>query len=94
LANHPNDRARPVAEPELIPTEVEEFLRAYAPVTLAREIVKETRIGNALSRKEMVLMAFPAANRDPEKFANAPRRARSKAESTRGVWRRDSSLSW
>ncbi len=74
LANHPNDRARLVAEPELIPTAVDEFLRAYAPATLAREIVKETRIGDCPFKEgEMVLMAFPAANRDPEKFANADR---------------------
>ena len=41
LARHPEDRRRLVAEPELIPTAVEEFLRAYAPVTMAREVVKE-----------------------------------------------------
>jgi len=74
LANHAEDRVRLVAEPELIPTAVDEFLRAYAPVTLAREIVKETRIGDCPFKKgEMVLMTFPAGNRDPEKFANADR---------------------
>jgi cytochrome P450 len=74
LANHPDDRARLVAEPALIPTAVDEFLRAYAPVTLAREVVKETRIGDCPFKEgEMVMMAFPAANRDPEKFANADR---------------------
>ncbi len=44
LAQHPEDRRRLVAEPELIPTAVEEFLRAYAPVTMARDVVKETTI--------------------------------------------------
>ena len=36
LAGHPEDRERLVAEPELLPTAIEEFLRAYAPVTMAR----------------------------------------------------------
>jgi cytochrome P450 len=44
LATHSDDRERLVAEPALIPTAIEEFLRAYAPATLAREIVKETEI--------------------------------------------------
>src|SRR3954449_3333766 len=36
LAGHAEDRRRLVAEPELLPTALEEFLRAYAPVTMAR----------------------------------------------------------
>jgi len=72
LATHPDDRRRLATEPELIPTAVEEFLRAYAPVTMAREVVKETEIRGCRFREgEMVLLAFPAANRDPEKFPNA-----------------------
>ncbi|MGH9002750.1 MAG: cytochrome P450, partial [Acidimicrobiia bacterium] len=38
LATHPQDRKRLVAEPELIPTAVEELLRAYSPVTMARVV--------------------------------------------------------
>ena len=38
LAQHPEDRARLVAEPELMPTAVEELLRAYSPVTMARVV--------------------------------------------------------
>ena len=45
LAKTPADRRRLVAEPALMPTAIEEFLRAYAPVTMAREVVKETEIG-------------------------------------------------
>src|SRR3954449_7882104 len=44
LARTPSDRERLVAEPELIPVAVEELLRAYSPVTMAREVVKETKI--------------------------------------------------
>ena len=74
LATHAEDRKRLVAEPHLIPTAVEEFLRAYAPATVAREIVKETQInGCRFKEGEMVLLAFPAANRDPERFPDADR---------------------
>jgi cytochrome P450 len=53
---------------------VEEFLRAYAPVTMAREVVKETTIGGCpFKEKQMVLLSFPAANRDPAVFPDADR---------------------
>lgn len=74
LATHPDDRRRLVNEPELMPTAVEELLRAYAPVTMAREIVKETQIsGCDFKPGEMVLLSFPAANRDPAMFPDADR---------------------
>jgi cytochrome P450 len=81
LAQHPEDRRRLVAEPELIPTAVEEFLRAYAPVTMAREVVKETTIGGCpFKEKQMVLLSFPAANRDPAMFPDADRVVIDRAE--------------
>jgi cytochrome P450 len=74
LATHADDRRRLTAEPQLIPTAVEEFLRAYAPVTMAREVIKETQInGCAFKPGEMVLLSFPAANRDPAVFPDADR---------------------
>src|SRR3979409_1965965 len=36
LAKTPADRDRLIAEPELMPTAIEELLRAYSPVTMAR----------------------------------------------------------
>ena len=72
LATHPEDRRRLVAEPALMPTAIEEFLRAYAPVTMAREVVKETEInGCTFKPGQMVLLSFPAANRDPAMFPDA-----------------------
>ena len=74
LAQHPEDRKRLAQEPELIPTAVEEFLRAYAPVTMAREVIKETTInGCPMKPGQMVLLSFPAANRDPAMFPDADR---------------------
>jgi len=43
-------------------------------VTMAREIVKETRInGTTFTPGEMVLLSFPAANRDPAVFPEPDR---------------------
>jgi cytochrome P450 len=72
LAKTPADRERLVAEPELMPLAVEELLRAYAPVTMAREVMKETTIsGCPVKPGNMVLLSFPAANRDPAMFPDA-----------------------
>lgn len=72
LATHPADRRRLVAEPALMDTAVEEFLRAYSPVTMAREVIKEVTIGGCpMKEKSMVLLSFPAANRDPAMFPDA-----------------------
>ena len=72
LAGHPEDRRRLVAEPALIATAVEEFLRAYAPVNMARRVAKDTVVnGCPMKAGEYVLLAYPAANRDPEVFPDA-----------------------
>ncbi|HEV8064005.1 MAG TPA: cytochrome P450, partial [Acidimicrobiales bacterium] len=69
LATHPDDRKRLVAEPELMPTAIEELLRAYAPVTMARIVTKDVDFkGCPMKAGDRVLMNFPAANRDPEGF--------------------------
>jgi cytochrome P450 len=72
LAQHPADRRRLAAEPDLMPTAVEEFLRAYAPVTMARLVAQDFEFrGRALKEGDWLLLPFPAANRDPECFADA-----------------------
>jgi hypothetical protein len=74
LANHPEDRRRLVEDPALIPTAVEEFLRFYAPVALARVTTRPVSLGGAeLGDDEMVLLAWPSANRDPERFPDPDR---------------------
>ncbi len=72
LATHPADRQRLVAEPELMPTAIEELLRAYAPVTMARMVARDHEFhGCPMKTDEWVLLPFPAANRDPELFDRA-----------------------
>jgi hypothetical protein len=72
LAQHPDDRHRLAAEPDLMPTAVEELLRAYAPVTMARLVAQDFDFrGRALKEGDWLLLPFPAANRDPEFFPDA-----------------------
>jgi cytochrome P450 len=72
LATHPEHALRLVAEPELRPTAVEEFLRAYSPVTMARVVTSDTDFhGCPMREGDKVLMNFPAANRDPQAFERA-----------------------
>jgi cytochrome P450 len=81
LGSHPEDRRRLAAEPELLGTAVEELLRAYAPVTMARIVAKDVELGGcALKTGDWVLLPFPAANRDPEVFEDADRVVIDRAE--------------
>ncbi|MDY7105147.1 MAG: cytochrome P450 [Actinomycetota bacterium] len=74
LATHPDDQQRLRDEPELLPTAVEEFLRFYSPVTMARLVTEDTEFaGCPMHKGDKVLMAFPAGNRDPEMFEDADR---------------------
>ena len=53
---------------------VEELLRAYAPVTMARIVAEDTELGGCrMAAGDWVLLPFPAANRDPEVFEDADR---------------------
>ena len=69
LATHPDDRKRLTSEPELMPLAVEELLRAYSPVTMARIVTADVDYeGCPMKAGDRVLMSFPAANRDPAVF--------------------------
>jgi cytochrome P450 len=81
LAAHPEDRDRLVAEPAMIPTAIEELLRAYSPVTMARLIVEDTEVGGCPYKAgQMVMLPFPSANRDPEVFPDADKVILDRAE--------------
>jgi len=76
LAGHPEDRRRLVEaldepEPILWPLAIEEFLRAFAPVSLVRRVTSEVEIeGRVLRENERVLLTFAAGNHDPRVFEN------------------------
>ncbi|WP_206795420.1 cytochrome P450 [Amycolatopsis sp. MtRt-6] len=72
LARTPADRVRLVSAPGLLVTALEEFLRAYAPVMTGRLVKRDMRWrGVDMKAEDWVLMAFPAANRDPRQFDRA-----------------------
>ncbi|MFN8023402.1 MAG: cytochrome P450 [Acidimicrobiales bacterium] len=72
LAQHPEDHQRILDEPDIMAFATEEFLRAYAPVTMARLVAKDHDFhGCPMKKDDWVLLPFPAANRDPLKFEDA-----------------------
>jgi cytochrome P450 len=72
LAKTPGDRRRLAAEPGLLPTAIEEFLRAFAPVTMARLVRDDVHWrGVDMKADDWILLSFPAANRDPAQFDRA-----------------------
>ena len=72
FATHPQDQARLRAEPELLPTAVEELLRFYSPVTMGRIVTEPVEIDGAeMQEGDRVLLNFPGANRDPAAFERA-----------------------
>ncbi len=72
LAKTREDRERLVAEAGMLPAAMEEFLRAYAPVTMARLVKEDMRWhGVDMKADDWVLLSFPAANRDPAQFDRA-----------------------
>jgi cytochrome P450 len=71
MAQHPEHRKQLRENPDLWPTAIEELLRAYAPVTMARIVDHDIEFqGCPMKAGDRVLMAFPAANRDPRQFEN------------------------
>jgi hypothetical protein len=72
LASHPDDRRRLATDPDVWPFALEEFLRFYSPVTMARISTRDTKIGECpIATGDRVLLSFPAANRDEDAFEDA-----------------------
>lgn len=71
LAQHPEHRQQLRDNPDLWPSAIEELLRMYAPVTMARIVDRDIEFqGCPMHAGDRVLMSFPAANRDPRQFEN------------------------
>jgi len=81
LAQNPADRRRLAAEPDLMATAIEELLRAYAPVTMARLVAEDFEFkGRQMREGDWLLLSFPAANRDPGFFPDADKVLIDRAE--------------
>ena len=72
LIEHPDECARLVDDPSLIPGAVEEMLRWCSPVThMARAAMADIEIRGQLIREgDMVVMLYGSANRDEEIFGS------------------------
>ena len=70
LTEHPDAAARLRAEPDLVPSAVEEFLRYDSSVQGAVRFARETVEvgGRTIERGSTVLLLLGAANRDPAQF--------------------------
>lgn len=70
LAQNPEERRRLVENPELLPVAREEFVRFFSPIhALGRNVSAEIEIGGQkMCPGEKVLLAWSAANRDPDIF--------------------------
>lgn len=66
----PEHRARLLADPELLPSAVEEFLRYFTPTqALARTVATDTEVaGQPLREGERVLISWASANHDERAF--------------------------
>jgi cytochrome P450 len=72
IVSEPGLRDRLLADRSILPQVIDEGLRLHPPVwSMARTVRRETtRRGAELCPGEKVMLAFGAANRDPEKFEN------------------------
>ena len=67
LATRPDIRERLLAQPELVPSAVEEFLRAHAIINTARIVRRDiTFAGVRMRAGDRVLLSTALASRDPE----------------------------
>lgn len=71
LGSNPSDRQRLAADESLFPTALEEFLRFYSPVTMARVVSEPVEYNDvSFCPGDKIIMNFPGANHDPEAFEN------------------------
>lgn len=69
IAQNPEDQARLRADPSLIPSAVEEFLRRYAIVTTSRFLTQDAEIaGVKMKQGERVTCSTVLASLDPDEF--------------------------
>ena len=75
LLEHPDERAKLLADPALLPSAVDEMLRYASPVMYMRRTARtDTEVrGQAIKAGDKVALWYIAANRDPEVFSDPHR---------------------
>ncbi len=73
LATHPVERDRLIADPELIPRAVEEFIRFAGSIHgIPRTVAQEVELsGHTFCPGESVIVNYASANRDTQQFPDA-----------------------
>lgn len=72
LLRHPEQRERLAREPQRLPLAIEEMLRWVTPIqNMNRTATQDVTLhGETIRAGDKVLLLYPAANRDPEVFAD------------------------
>jgi len=72
LFEHPEQKRRLLADPELLPSAVEEILRWTSPVThMARAASRDVQIRDQqIAKGDQLIMWYPSVNRDEEIFSD------------------------
>ena len=75
LIEHPEERARIVADPSLLPTAIEELLRWVSPlIHFRRTATRDVEMhGQRIKENDKVVIFYPSANRDEVKFPDPER---------------------
>lgn len=76
LLQHPDQLAALIAEPQLLPTAIDEMLRhqSPAPMAMPRVAVSDFEVcGKTIAKGDTVIVALAAANRDPSRFTDPER---------------------
>jgi cytochrome P450 len=69
LATHQQDREWLVRDPKIVPSAVEELLRGYPILSMARKVTDDTEFqGCPMKKGDMVMLNYQTANRDPDQF--------------------------
>jgi cytochrome P450 len=72
LAGDPDAQRELRTRPALMGTAVEEFLRAFSPVSISRIVTTDVTVGQcAITRDEQALLSLPSANRDERTYVDA-----------------------
>lgn len=72
LAQHPEVVQRLIDEPDIMPKAIEEFIRYFSVVAVARTAMCDTEVaGQAIKKGEHVMVVFPSGSRDETEFPDA-----------------------
>ncbi|HRD28473.1 MAG TPA: cytochrome P450, partial [Caulobacter sp.] len=87
LTEFPDQKARLIADPALLPGAVNEFIRMVSPVIyMRRTATRDTQIaGQAIAEGEKVIMYYGAANRDESLFPDPDRLDVARANADRHI---------